>query len=63
MEKALADVSTQPLSHLAVSTVRTYELIYRDRRTDVLLSAETVEEMGRYAGLLGMVYGGLKFQR
>ena len=62
MEKVLEDVSVQPLAHLASSTVRTFELVYRDGRTDVLLAAETVEEMRRYAGLLAMVYGGLKFQ-
>ena len=62
MEKALEDSSVQPLARLASSTVRTFELIYRDGRTDVFLSAETVEEMRRYAGLLAMVYGGLKFQ-
>jgi hypothetical protein len=62
MEKALEDVSVQPLAHLAVSTVRTFELVYRDGKTNVLLSAETIEEMRRYAGLLSTVYGGLKFQ-
>jgi hypothetical protein len=62
MEKALEDSSVQPLAHLASSTVRTFELVYRDGRTDVLLSAETVEEMKRYAGLLATVYGGLRSQ-
>jgi hypothetical protein len=62
MEKALEDSAVQPLTHLASSTVRTFELVYRDGRTNVLVSAETVEEMRRYAGLLGLVYGGLKFQ-
>lgn len=48
--------------HLAVYTVRTFELVYCEERTDVLLSAETVEEMRRYASLLGTVCGGLRFQ-
>lgn len=62
MEKVLEDGSVQPLAHLASSSVRTFELVYRHGRTGLLLSAETVAEMTRYAGLLSTVYGGLKFQ-
>jgi len=61
-EKALEDESIQPLAHLAVSTVRTFELVYSDGKTAVLLSAETVEDMRKYASLLGLVYGGMKFE-
>ncbi len=63
MEKALEDISVQPLAHLASSTVRTFELVYSGGKTDILLSAETVEDMRKYTGLLGLVYGGLKFER
>ncbi len=38
--------------HLAAPTVRTFELVYSGGRTDILLSAETVEDMRKYAGLL-----------
>ena len=62
MEKTLEDVSMQPLAHLTVSTVRTFELVYCEERTDVLLSADTGVEMRKYVDLLGTVYGGLKFQ-
>jgi hypothetical protein len=63
MEKALEDSSVQPLVHLASSTVRTFELVYSDGRTDLLLSAETVEDMREYAGLLTLVYGDMKLGR
>lgn len=39
------------------------ELVYAGGKTDVLLSAETVEDMRTYAGLLGLVYGGMKFEK
>jgi hypothetical protein len=63
MEKALEDVSVQPLAHLASSTVRTFELVYSGGKTEVLLSAETVGDMREYAGLLSLVYGGMKLGR
>jgi hypothetical protein len=63
MEKALDDSSVQPLSHLATTTVRTLELVYSGGKTDLLLSAETVDDMRRYAGLLCAVYGGMKFEK
>jgi hypothetical protein len=61
-EEALEDSAIQPLSHLAAPTVRALELIYAGGKTDVLLSTETVEDMKKYAGLLGLVYGGLKME-
>ena len=61
-EKALEDASVQPLAHLAAPTVRTFELVYTGGRTEVLLSAETLEDMRRYADLLGLVYGRLKLE-
>jgi hypothetical protein len=62
-EKILEDASVQPLMHLAAATVRTFELVYSGGRTEVLFSAETVEDMRKYAGLLGLVYGGLKLEK
>jgi hypothetical protein len=62
-EKILEDASVQPLMHLAAATVRTFELVYSGGRTEVLFSAETVEDMRKYTGLLSLVYGGLKFER
>jgi hypothetical protein len=61
-EKTLEDASVQPLAHLAAPTVRTFELVYEGGKTEVLLSAETVEDMRKYAGLLSLVYGGMKFE-
>jgi len=63
MEKVLEDSSVQPLAHLASSTVRTFELVYEGGKTEVLLSAATVEDMREYSGLLGLVYGGLKLEK
>ena len=61
-EKMLDDASVQPLVHLATSTVRTFELVYSRGKTELLLSAKTVEDMREYAGLLSQVYGGMKFE-
>jgi hypothetical protein len=62
-EKILEDASVQPLAHLAAPTVRTFELVYSGGKTEVLLSPETVEDMRNYAGLLSLVYGGLKLEK
>jgi hypothetical protein len=62
-EKVLEDAAVQPLVHLAISTVRTFELAYSEGRTEVLLSAATVEDMREYAKLLSLVYGGMKFEK
>ena len=61
-EVALEETSVQPLAHLAAPTVRTFELVYSEGRTEVLLSAETVEDMRKYAELLSLVYGGMRFE-
>ncbi len=61
-EKVLEDASVQPLAHLAAPTVRTFELVYAGGKTDVLLCAETVDDMRKYAGLLSLVYGGMKLE-
>jgi hypothetical protein len=39
--------------------VRTFELVYSKGTTEILLSAKTLDDMGRYAGLLSQVYGEL----
>ncbi len=62
MEKAVDDSSVQPLDHLAASTVRTLELVYSGGKTDLILGAETVGDMRKYAGLLTIVYGGIKLE-
>lgn len=59
-DESLEDAAIQPLSHLGVQTVRTFELVYAGGKTEVLLSGETVEDMKKYAGLLSLVYGGMK---
>jgi hypothetical protein len=59
MEKILEDDSIQPLDHLSAETVRTFELVYSAGHTELLLSAETVDDMGKHASLLDSVYGDL----
>ena len=61
-DKPLEDASVQPLSHLAGPSVRTFELVYSRGKTEILLSAETVEDMSDYAGSLSLVYGAMTFQ-
>ncbi len=61
-EEVLEDSAVQPLSHLAAPTVRTFELVYSGGTTEALLSAETVEDMRNYFGLLNLVYGSMKFE-
>jgi hypothetical protein len=61
-EEALEETAIQPLAHLADSTVRTFELVYTGGETEVVLSAESVEDMRKYARLLTLVYGGMKFE-
>jgi hypothetical protein len=62
MEKILEDDSIQPLAHLASATVRTFELVYSAGHTELLLSAETVDDMRKYAHLLDSVYGDLDLE-
>jgi len=62
MEKILEDDSIQPLLHLSSATVRAFELIYSAGRTELLLSAETVDDMRKYAHLLDSVYGDLDLE-
>jgi hypothetical protein len=49
-----------PFIHLASPTVRTFEIIYSSGKTDILLSAKTLSDMGRYADLFYQVYGELE---
>jgi hypothetical protein len=42
--------------------VRAFELVYSEGATEVLLSAESVEDMGKYAQLLNLVYGSMKYE-
>jgi hypothetical protein len=62
MEKILEDDSIQPLAHLASATVRTFELVYSARHTELVLSAESVDDMRKYAHLLDSVYGDLDLE-
>ncbi len=57
-EKALEEESLQPLAHLAATSVRTLELVYSRGATEVLLSAESVEDLREYAAVLRL---GLRF--
>jgi len=62
-KEALADSSMQPLDHLASQTVRTFELVYSMGSTEILLSAKTLDDMGRYADLFSQVYGELELEK
>jgi hypothetical protein len=62
IEKPLDDSEIQPLVHLASAKVRSFEIVYDDGRTDVVLSAKSVADMRRYADLLDAVYGQLKYE-
>lgn len=63
MKGILEDSSIQPLDHLSSTTVRTFELLYRDGHTEFVLSSETVEDMRKFAQLLDSVYGELKLEK
>ena len=38
-------------------------MVYRAGKTEILLSGETVDEMRKYAELLGSVYGDLRCEK
>ncbi len=61
-EKILEDISVQPLDHLASASVRTFEIVYCDGKTEIMLSVKTLGDMRRYVDLFNSVYGDLKFE-
>ena len=61
--KILEDNVTQPFDHLASATVRTFELVYSKGSTELLLSAKTFDDMGRYVDLFSQVYGELELTK
>ena len=52
-----------PFSHLASQTVRTFEIVYCGGKTELLVSAKTLDDMGTYADLLYQVYGELELAK
>ena len=56
----LDDSEALPFSQLASPTVRTFEIVYSNGKSEVLLSAKTLNDMGRYADLFNQVYGELE---
>jgi len=62
IEKPLDDSEIQPLVHLASAKVRSFEIVYDNGETDLVLSAKSVADMRRYADLLDAVYGQLKYE-
>lgn len=44
----------------ASDTVRTFELVYCAGKTEMILSARTLDDMKRYASLFSQVYGELE---
>ena len=63
IEKALDDRDIEPLAHLASTTPRSLELVYSERKTDLLLTARTVDDLRAYVDILDSVYGQLKCER
>jgi hypothetical protein len=63
IEKPLDDRDTEPLAHLASTTPRSFELVYKGKKTDLLLTARTVEDLRAYVDILDSVYGQLKCER
>jgi hypothetical protein len=63
IEKVLEDSEVQPLALLASSTVRSFEIIYGKGKTDLALSARTVQDMRSYVDLFDTVYGQLKYEK
>ena len=57
------DSVTLPFDHLASPTVRTFEIVYGSGKTEILLSAKTLDDMGRYADLFNQVYGELELEK
>jgi hypothetical protein len=62
-KKVLDDSIVQPFDHIASTTVRTFEVAYCGGKTELILSARTLDDMGRYAGLLNQVYGELELEK
>ncbi len=63
IEKVLTESEIEPLSHLASDTVRTFEIVYSSAKTDILLSARTLDDMTKYLDLFDGVYGQLKYEK
>ena len=61
-KKVLDDSMTQPFDHLASATVRTFELVYSGGKTEIILSARTLDYMGKYVDLFNQVYGDLELE-
>jgi hypothetical protein len=63
VEKPLEEREMEPLGHLASATRRSFELVYSGKKTDLLLTAETLEDLRRYVDTFDSVYGQLKYER
>ena len=59
-KEILDDSNVLPFNQLASPTVRTFEIVYNGGKTEILLSARTLNDMGRYADLFSQVYGELE---
>jgi hypothetical protein len=57
------DRALLPFNHLASQSVRTFEIVYCGGKTELLLSAKTLDDMGTYADLLYQVYGELELAK
>src|SRR5712692_6169090 len=63
IEKVLAESEIQPLAHLASDNVRSFEIVYSSEKTEILLSARTVDDMRSYLDLFDSVYGQLTYEK
>ena len=62
-KEILDDSDMVPFNHLASPTVRTFEIVYSSGKTEIMLSAKTLDDMGRYADLFIEVYGELELEK
>jgi len=63
IEKALDDRDIEALSRLASTTPRSLELVYCEKKTNLLLGACSVDDLRAFVGILDSVYGELKCER
>jgi DNA helicase HerA-like ATPase/biotin operon repressor len=63
LAKSLDEAGASRLKHLASGSDRTFELVYskKEGKTEILVGAETSEDLRRYENLLSSLYGGISF--
>lgn len=62
LEEPLAEEVAARLKHLYSSTQRTFEILYVNGSTKLIITSKTVEDMMQYKGHLESVYGPIEFR-